>query len=76
MGRYAHAKQFKRMRNRLKKLYSLHEPEVMCISKGKAHKRYEFGQKVSVTTTNRGDWIVGVNLCRGNPCDGHTLAKA
>jgi IS5 family transposase len=48
----------------------------MCISKGKAHKRYEFGQKVSVTTTNRGDWIVGVNLCRGNPCDGHTLAKA
>jgi len=119
VGRYAHAKQFKRMRNRLKKLktwlgrvlrdlrrkvpqpdfaldellklcerlhaqqrtdkkklYSLHEPEVMCISKGKAHKRYEFGQKVSVTTTNRGNWIVGVNLCRGNPYDGHTLAKA
>ena len=25
-----------------KKLYSLHEPDVMCISKGKAHKRYEF----------------------------------
>ena len=59
-----------------KKLYSLHEPEVMCISKGKAHKRYEFGQKVSVTTTNRGNWIVGVNLCEGNPYDGHTLAKA
>ena len=59
-----------------KKLYSLHEPEVMCISKGKAHKRYEFGQKVSVTTTNRGNWIVGINLCEGNPYDGHTLAKA
>jgi len=87
-GRYAHARQFKRMRNRLRKLitwlgrvirnirrkvpqpdaaleellsrcehvhaqqqqdqhkfYSLHEPEVKCISKGKAHKRYEFGQK-------------------------------
>ncbi len=85
-GRYAHAKQFKRMRRQLrklstyvgrlirdirrkvtdideelailldradrirrqqpkdaKKLYSLHEPEVQCISKGKAHKRYEFG---------------------------------
>lgn len=26
-----------------KKLYSLHEPAVNCISKGKAHKRYEFG---------------------------------
>ncbi len=37
-----------------KKLYSLHEPAVDCISKGKAHKRYEFGTKVSVTTTNRG----------------------
>jgi IS5 family transposase len=48
----------------------------MYISKGKSHKRYEFGQKVSVTTTNRGNWIVGVDLCRANPCDGHTLAKA
>ena len=59
-----------------KKLYSLHEPEVMCISKGKAYKRYEFGQKVSVTTTNRGNWIVGINLFEGNPYDGHTPAKA
>ncbi len=33
------------------KLYSLHEPDVACISKGKAHKRYEFGCKVSITTT-------------------------
>ena len=119
VGRYAHAKQFKRMRRKLrklrtwlgrvirdlcrkvphpdaaleellgrcerlhaqesrdsKKLYSLHEPEVMCISKGKAHKRYEFGQKVSVATTNRANWVVGVDLCEGNPYDGHTLAKA
>ena len=95
VSRYAHARQFKRMRRQLrklrtwlgrvirdlrrqvpqpdefleellglcerlhkqqqhdkKKLYSLHEPDVMCISKGKAHKRYEFGQKVSVATTN------------------------
>jgi len=59
-----------------KKLYSLHEPDVMCISKGKAHKRYEFGQKVSVATTNRGNGIVGVALCAGNPYDGHTLAQA
>ena len=95
-GRYAHAKQFKRMHRRLRKLrtyvgrlirdirrkttdmdeelatlldraerirgqqpkdknklYSLHEPEVQCISKGKAHKRYEFGQKIAVATTDR-----------------------
>jgi IS5 family transposase len=56
------------------KLYSLHEPEVQCISKGKAHKRYEFGQKVSIATTNRGNWIVASRLMEGNPYDGHTLA--
>jgi IS5 family transposase len=42
------------------KLYSLHEPAVDCISKGKAHKRYEFGTKVSVATTNRGGFVVGM----------------
>jgi IS5 family transposase len=116
-SRYAHAKQFRRMRRELRylrvrlgrlirdvrrkaprpdaalaellvlcerlhrqrphdknKLYSLHEPEVRCISKGKAHKRYEFGQKVSVVTSNRGNWILGVSLCPENPYDGHTLA--
>ncbi|MEM9422894.1 MAG: hypothetical protein AAF986_10415, partial [Pseudomonadota bacterium] len=34
------------------KLYSLHAPETACIGKGKAHKPYEFGCKVSITTTN------------------------
>ena len=118
-GRYAHARQFRRMRRELRKLrtwvgrmirdierktgapgsrdqalttllvrcqrlvdqkptdsnklYSLHEPEVRCISKGKAHKRYEFGQKVALATTNRGNWFVGALLCEGNPYDGHTL---
>ena len=57
------------------KLYSLHEPEVVCISKGKAHKRYEFGQKISVATSNRGNWILSATLCQGNPYDGHTLAS-
>jgi IS5 family transposase len=57
------------------KLYSLHEPEVQCISKGKAHKRYEFGQKVAVASTNRGNWMVGVRMLPDNPYDGHTLAE-
>ena len=57
------------------KLYSLHEPEVQCISKGKAHKRYEFGQKVAIATTHRGNWIVGAKLLPNNPYDGHTLAE-
>lgn len=118
-GRYAHAKQFKRMQRELRrmrtwvgrlirdierkapaammddqlaallarcrrvrdqprhdshKIYSLHEPDVQCISKGKAHKRYEFGQKVAVATTNRRDWFVAALLVEGNPYDGHTLA--
>jgi len=116
-GRYAHAKQFKRMHRRLRKLrtyvgrlirdirrkttdmdedlatlldradrirtqqpkdknklYSLHEPDVQCISKGKAHKRYEFGQKIAVATTNRSNWIVASALMEGNPYDGHTLS--
>ena len=124
VGRYAHARQFKRMRkalrrlkgytgrvlrdierqldkvpegrlkvrleemialvNRLlaqkpkdrKKLYSLHEPAVDCISRGKAHKRYEFGTKVSVATTNRGGFVIGIRALSGNPHDGHTLAEA
>jgi hypothetical protein len=48
----------------------------MSISKGKAHNRYEFFPKVSVTTTTRGNWIVGENLYRNKLYDGHTLAQA
>jgi IS5 family transposase len=121
-NRYAHARQFRRMRGRVKKLrtylgrvvrdierkianqaekqvvfaeelalakrllaqqkkdknklYSLHAPEVECISKGKAHKRYEFGVKASIATTNKSNFVVGGMALPGNPCDGHTLTKA
>ena len=124
VGRYAHARQFKRMRKALRKLkgytgrvlrdlrrqlseipagplrervldnlvlvsrllhqtpkgggkiYALHEPEVDCISKGKARVRYEFGCKVSVATTLDGGFVVGMRSLPGNPYDGHTLAEA
>jgi hypothetical protein len=39
-----------RQRERGRKIYSLHAPEVECIGKGKAHKPYEVGVKVSVAT--------------------------
>jgi len=58
------------------KLYSLHAPEVECIAKGKAHKKYEFGVKVGVVTTSRDNWVVGIQTFPGNPYDGHTLTKA
>jgi transposase, IS5 family len=56
------------------KIYSVHEPEVQCIAKGKAGKQYEYGNKVSVAVSSRGGWFVGVKSFTGNPYDGHTLA--
>lgn len=58
------------------KLYSLHAPEVECIGKGKAHKKFEFGCKVSIATTSRDNWIIGVEALHNNPFDGHTLKGA
>jgi IS5 family transposase len=58
------------------KLYALHAPEVECLAKGKAHKRYEFGVKVSVATTNREGLVLGMMALPGNPYDGHTLTAA
>ncbi|QDJ12188.1 Transposase (plasmid) [Roseomonas mucosa] len=58
------------------KIYALHEPEVDCISKGKARVRYEFGTKVSIATTLAGGFVVGMRSMPGNPYDGHTLPDA
>jgi IS5 family transposase len=55
------------------KVYSVHEPETECISKGKAGKKYEFGQKVSLASTSKGGWMLGALCMQGNPYDGHTL---
>ena len=61
------------------KVYSLHAPEVECIGKGKPHKPYEFGVKVSVATTLKrckgGQFVTHVQALPGNPYDGHTLAR-
>ncbi len=56
------------------KLYSVHAPEVECISKGKARKRFEFGCRVGLGVTSRGGWVVAAKAFHGNPYDGHTLA--
>ena len=56
------------------KLYSLHAPEVVCISKGKARTPYEFGCKVGIATTNREGLVLAAKSFEGNPYDGHTLA--
>jgi transposase, IS5 family len=60
-------------RNSKHKLYSIHAPEVECISKGKSHKKYEFGCKVGMVSTSRKNWIISSQAFHGNPYDGHTL---
>ncbi|TDF97006.1 IS5 family transposase [Paraburkholderia guartelaensis] len=107
IGRYAHAKQYKRMKKTLRtlrsrvgrvmrdverqidavsdgsraslqeligrtkrilsqktkdknKLYAMHAPEVECLAKGKARTPYEFGVKVSITTTHKEGLVVGI----------------
>jgi IS5 family transposase len=63
-------------RDNKNKLYSLHAPEVECISKGKAHKRYEFGCKVGFVSSSSGNWVLGIQAFHGNPYDGHTLGSS
>ena len=65
-------------RNSRKKLYSIHdsihEAQVQCISKGKEHKKYEFGNKVSIIRSATGI-ILGAMSFR-NEYDGHTIEAA
>lgn len=58
------------------KIYSLHEPETSCIAKGKAHKKYEFGSKISISLSKNKNLILGVATFKGNPHDSQTLSKA
>ena len=55
------------------KVYSLHEPDVVCVSKGKEHKQYEFGNKVYILRSWSG-LILGACSFR-NEYDGHTIEK-
>jgi len=65
---------FEQQRKSKNKVYSVHEPGVECISKGKAHKRYEFGCKVSLAASSKGGWLLAAQAHHHNPYDGHTLA--
>lgn len=61
-------------KNSKNKIYSLHEPEVYCMSKGKAHKKYEFGCKGSIVLGQKTGIILGAMTFKTNVYDGHTLA--
>lgn len=68
---------YKRIVNQKKddtgKIYSLHEPEVACIAKGKAHVDYEFGSKASIALTSKSGIIVGALCITDNRADSRTL---
>ena len=57
------------------KIYSLHEPQVYCVAKGKDHKQYEYGSKASIACTARSNIIVGVVSHEQNQHDSHTLPE-
>lgn len=62
-------------KNSKNKIYSLHEPGVYCMSKGKDHKQYEFGCKASLVITQKTNIIVGAMTFKTNQYDGHTLEE-
>ena len=57
------------------KVYSAHDPEVQWITEGKAGKKYEFRNEVSLAVTSKNNWIVGALSFTGNPYDVHTWSK-
>jgi transposase, IS5 family len=58
------------------KIYSVHEPEVKCYTKGKEHKKYEFGSKVSILVTQSTGVIVGALNFNSTEHDSKTITKA
>jgi IS5 family transposase len=57
------------------KVYSLHKPFTKCISKGKPHKQYEFGNKTGLICTGKKGMkiITAIKAFIDNVYDGHTI---
>lgn len=48
------------------RIYSVHAPEVECLAKRKAHKRYEFGVKVGIDFASRDNFVLAAKSLPGN----------
>jgi IS5 family transposase len=59
--------------NDSKKIYSLHKPFTACIAKGKAHKKYEYGNKVGLMVNPKNLVILAIESFEGNPHDSRTI---
>lgn len=68
-----YAKVLSQQRNDKNKIYSLHKAFTACIAKGKAHKQYEFGNKVGLITTFKELIITAIKSFEGNPHDSKTI---
>lgn len=55
------------------KIYSLHKPFTACIAKGKAHKKYEYGNKTGLILNPKELIILGIESFEGNPHDSKTI---
>jgi len=55
------------------KIYSLHKPFTACIAKGKAHKQYEFGNKIGLIINPKNLIVLGIDAFEGNPHDSRTI---
>lgn len=58
------------------KIYSLHEPDVKCYSKGKEHKKFEFGSKASILVDQGSGIIMGAINFTETLHDSKTLPEA
>ncbi len=58
------------------KIYSLHEPDVKCYSKGKEHKKFEFGSKASIIVDQGTGIIMGAINFTETLHDSKTLPEA
>lgn len=66
----------KQKRSQSNKIYSIHEPQVECHSKGKEHKKYEFGNKVSILVNQKTGVIVGALSIEENKHDSRTIQES
>ena len=56
------------------KIYSLHKPYTSCIAKGKAHKKYEYGNQIGLVVNPKSLLVLGIASSAGNPHDSKTIA--
>jgi IS5 family transposase len=58
------------------KIYSWHEDNIICFSKGKMYKKYEFGSKATIAATNKSNFILSITTEGRNRHDSKILSES